>query len=192
MTGHGSRGPATLWKDQAVEPHLLSPDEIRSRLGRLDGRIRARNRIEYFAGGLAFVVFAVFVAYQLVRHGFDIATLGAILLMLGVLTMGWQLHRRTGPVTTIDGARPSVEIYRAELRRQRDALTSVWLWYIAPVVPGMIVLYVAVLRKTDAGIWPIVGAVALAQIAFIVWVVFINLRAARILDAELEAQTGQH
>lgn len=191
MTGREPGSPASVWQEQPIEGHIPSPEEIRVRLARLDGRIYARNRIEYIVGGLVFLVFAVFTGRQIARHSFDLATLGAILLMFGVLTVGWQLHRRTGRVAAIDGARPSVETYRAELRRQRDALTSVWLWYIAPVVPGMVILYVAVLRSTGAGIWPIVGAVALAQITFMAWVVLINLRAARVLDAEIEAQTGR-
>jgi hypothetical protein len=189
MTGKKPDAPTTMWKQQSVQPHILTPQDIRARIDRLDGRIRRRNRIEYIAGGLTFAVFAVFAVRQIVRGIFDVETLGAILLLFGVMTVVWQLHRRTGPVA-IDGARPSIEIYRSELRRQRDALASVWLWYVAPCVPGLVTMYVAVLLKTEARNWPFVGAVGVMQIAFVTWVIHINRRAARILDAELDAQIG--
>lgn len=192
MTGNEPGKPATLWKEQAVEGHVLSAHEIRDRLKRLDGRIRVRNRVEYIAGVLTFVVIAAFVIRQIAHNIFDIGTLGGILLLFGVLTVSWQLHRRTGPVVAIDGARPSVEVYCSELRRQRDALASVWLWYVAPFVPGIVTIYAATILKTGTRAWPVIAAVGLAQIGFIAWVIHMNRRAARVLDAELEAQMGRH
>ncbi|MBY8820904.1 hypothetical protein [Sphingomonas colocasiae] len=190
MTGNEPDAPTTMWKQQSVQPHILTPQEIRARIDRLDGRIRRRNRIEYIAGALVLMVFAVFAIRQIARGNFDLATMGAILSMFGAGTVIWQLHRRTSPVEAIDGARPSVEIYCMGLRRQRDALASVWLWYVAPCVPGLVAIYVAVLLKTEARNWPFVAAMGLIQIAFVAWVILINRRAARVLDAELEAQAG--
>ncbi len=190
MTGNEPDAPTTMWKQQSVQPHILTPQEIRIRIDRLDGRIRARNRIEYVAGGLVFMVFAVFAIRQIAQGIFDLATLGAILLMVGVGTVVWQLHRRTSPVAAIDGGRPSVEIYCIGLQRQRDALASVWLWYVAPSIPGLVTMYVAVLLKTEARNWPFVAVTGLVQITFIAWVIHINRRAARVLDAELDAQIG--
>ena len=38
------------------------------------------------------------------------------------------------------GTKSSLDFLRVQLERQRDLLRSVWLWYLLPFVPGVLVL----------------------------------------------------
>lgn len=123
-----------LWQSQAVEAAPMHLDEIRKRAGRLRGRVRIRNLIEYAAGLIvvpSFVSMAIHAGEPLIR-------IGAALTAAGALFALWQLHRRGGARPPGDAEAGALfDVLRGELARQRDALASVWLWYLAPFVPGM-------------------------------------------------------
>lgn len=65
---------------------------------------------------------------------------GAGLIMLAILFVTWQLHRRGSAESTPQAGEALVDAYRRQLIRQRNALRTAGLWYVAPVVPGMALL----------------------------------------------------
>jgi hypothetical protein len=67
----------------------------------------------------------------------------------------WQLHRRASAKRVPEAGEAAVDFYRAELTRQRDALRSVGVWYIAPVVPGMTLLLMGRWFQSHATKWPV-------------------------------------
>ena len=66
--------------------------------------------------------------------------MGSVLIIAGTIYVVRQLYRRSTPAAMPAefGLTASVEFYRSELVRQRDLLQSVWKWYLAPFVPGMV------------------------------------------------------
>jgi hypothetical protein len=66
---------------------------------------------------------------------------GSALTIIAALFVVWQLHKRAAAqVLPASSGMPLVDFHRAELIRQRDALKSVGVWYLAPFIPGVLLL----------------------------------------------------
>jgi hypothetical protein len=126
-----------LWQGQPTEPPHISPEDLRRKMDRFERRIYWRNVREYVAG--AFVV-AAFGYYEW-RFPTVLMRIGSGLMILGTLYVMYELHRRASARTAPAelGMSTCLDFHRRELERQRDALRSVWTWYLLPFVPGMIV-----------------------------------------------------
>ncbi len=112
--------------------------------------------------------------------------------MLGTLLVLWNLHRqaRRASAEEVQSAAASWrDFHRAELVRQRDALRSVWLWYLAPMLPGMLLLFAGSSQVLSGG-WPALvsfGLVAAFVGAVFVTIGVLNSKAAKRLQEEIEA-----
>jgi Flp pilus assembly protein TadB len=95
----------------------------------------------------------------------------------------WQLHRRARARPLPEALAGSLmEFHRAELARQRDALRSVWRWYIGPLVPGLVLFLCG--RQIENGSWqPAAFAIVALLLA---GVVVLNLHAARRLQRQID------
>ena len=117
------------------------------------------------------------------------------LIIAGALYVMWRLHQRGASrnVPAEMGLASGLEFHRRELARQRDLLRSVWSWYLAPVIPGLVVLMLARARINPGHLRPIGLSSALIALLFIfVW--WLNHQAARRLQSridELNALEGQ-
>lgn len=179
-----------LWATPPAEPFSISLEEVRRRARKFQSRIRMRNLTEYAASAVvigAFTWIAMLIPVPVVR-------LGAVLLVLGTLYVCWKLHTlaRATSGAEMDRSASLMDFHRAELVRQRDAVASVWRWYLAPFAPGALIFVAGALFSPDTGLpfmaqlpvflssLAIMGGVAGAVIA-------LNNRAARQLDAEIAA-----
>ncbi|MCU1233502.1 MAG: hypothetical protein JWP63_1469 [Candidatus Solibacter sp.] len=130
--------PMKIWQEQPVEGTAISMDEIRRRAGRFEYRIRSRNKREYLGAAIVAIMFTFYLF-----HFSDWAIrVGSLLVLAGTAYVVAQLYRRSSPLALPGelGLTGSVEFYRRELVRQRDLLRSVWSWYLAPLVPGLLVI----------------------------------------------------
>ncbi|WP_263418421.1 hypothetical protein [Terriglobus albidus] len=107
---------------------------------KFERRIFWRNVREYAAGA---VVIAAFTRYEWKFHGL-LVRLGSGLIIAGTLYVMYQLHRRASlrPAPADMGLSPCIEFHRKTLERQRDALQTIWSWYLLPFVPGLTVFVV--------------------------------------------------
>lgn len=180
-----------LWTQQTQEPFTMSLADIHLHARRFQSRVRLRNTMEYVAA--AFVV--VFFGWTALTVPEPIVQAGAGLIMAGALYVCWQLYRlgRAATRGELDaGAQSWAAFHRGELMRQRDALRTVWSWYLAPFVPGMLV-FLAGVSFTEANPAPLparlvvflagVGMMA-AVFAVIAW---INALAVKKLEAQIAA-----
>lgn len=175
-----------LWKDQDMTMTLQSLDDLRAGARRMQRRVALRNALEYVACVAVFACFALYIAI----FPFPLMRVGSALVMIGTLVVAWQLHRRASgrPLPSDAGARSWLDYQRAQLERQRDALRSVMWWYVAPLVPGILVFRWGVETELPAdapfafGWLPnaIVAGVMLAVIA-------LNRYAARKLQQRIDA-----
>ncbi|PZU47417.1 MAG: hypothetical protein DI568_10005 [Sphingomonas sp.] len=181
-----------LWKAQAVQPpglsRALSAEEVRQRATALRRRVRRRNLLEYATAALMIVACAMLIALQVRLGRFDAISIGLALLAAGGGVIAWQLHQRTGSPVVMDGARPSLDVYRDALRRERDALASVASWYVLPAVPGMAAIYIGAFLRVPPASWPLLIVLVLGTFALFAWVIRLNRRGARTLDDELRQQ----
>jgi hypothetical protein len=180
--------PRDLWASQPVTPVRIAPEVLERRARSFERRVGRRNAIEYVAGGAGILLFGA----MGVRAPDTLFRIACAAIVLGVIMVLWGLHRR-GAARSLDAsAAPVRDHYRAELVRQRDALASVWRWYLAPLVPGLALFFAAIWRgvavttgtpAASAAILPPV-LIAVAILAGIHW---LNRIAARRLTAAIAA-----
>lgn len=115
----------------------MSLEDIRLRGRTLHRKVRRRNLSEYVATVLVVLTFG----FYIFRFPGPVTRLGSGLVIAGVLYMAWQLHRRgsAGRLPEECGFESCLDFHRKELERQRDALRSVWSWYLGPLIPGLAV-----------------------------------------------------
>ena len=85
---------------------------------------------------------------------------------------------------------PLLEYQRRELVRQRDALDSIFTWYLLPLIPGMAVIMLAPLLSTPLADWewpPADGLFVMAAvIAVLVGIYALNKFGARYLQGQID------
>jgi len=175
-----------LWKEQAMTTTTLSLDDLKAGAMRLRRRIVLRNALEYAA--CAFVIAGF--AFYIVRFPFPLMRAGSVLIILGTLLVAWQLARRASsqPLPGDLGGQSWLAYQRAQLVRQRDALRSVWLWYVAPFVPGLVVFRWGVETELGASSPFARGRLADGVVAMVfIAVIALNAWAARKLQRRIDA-----
>lgn len=134
---HNPRDVKTLWRDQTTEDHPVTLDNIRKKADVFETQIRRRNLREIVA---AVVVLLVFGFYAWALPGWMIKT-GSLLVMVGTFCIVWQLRRRASAASLPESSGMALlDFHRRELLRQRDAARSVARWYIAPLIPGIVMM----------------------------------------------------
>ncbi len=109
------------------------------------------------------------------------------LIIVGMLIVALNLHLRGRAVAppAEASAQSLIDFQRAELARQRDALRSVWLWYILPVVPGIILWFIAIgvdmtARHPERALIALSGAAMVVALVFVIIILLNLLGAARL------------
>ena len=165
----------------------MSLADIHTRAEKFQSRIRTRNWIEYAAGAL--VIFG-FGWVATVPVG-PIVQAACALIVVGTLYVMWKLATLARATGKVDDAVSWADFHRAELVRQRDALNGIWRWYLGPLVPGLLLFWIGVaLTLTElplaARLVTALLGLAIAAAAFF-GIAYLNKRAARTLQAEIEA-----
>ena len=197
MTNEGTpSGLEDLWRSQSGDPPPINPGEFRSTMQSLERRIARRNLREYVAA--AFVVSGF--AYYMYLFPTLLVRIGCALVIAGTIYAMFELRRRASaePPPAELALMSCIEFQRRQLQRQRDALRSVWFWYLFPLVPGMAVflagLFEFTLRTAHAVGRPFdlrtamlsFGFVPVCAAAVFVVVWTLNQRAARKLESQIE------
>ena len=150
----------SLWQDQPAEGRAMSLDELRYRSRRLTRIVSRRNLREYVAGAMV----AVACAYLALTAPLPLVRAGAVLSEVGVIFIVYYLHRHgAARAMPADMALTScLQFHRGELERQRDLLRGVWKWYLAPLLPGLILFYLASIlahpEHASRGWWFLAGS----------------------------------
>jgi len=173
--------PRNLWQNQEEGRMIITLDDVRSRAARFERRIRRRNLREYVAGA---IVIAFFGASLWRFRGWQLAP--PLLYIAGAIYVVFQLHRRgaAGSLPVDAGLRASLDFHIRELERQRNALQTVWMWYLVPFLPGFVaqVLTLAIARGINAGLIEFAGIFLVVFVG--VW--RLNESAARKLDRQIQ------
>ncbi len=191
MTSDDERmnSPKSVWKEQPMTVRTLDHDDIMARAGRLDVQVQRRNFLEYVAGGAGAALTSVFGVQTLFSAAGAAAVvqgIGFMLLAAGILFAIGQLYRRSGQRGLPDPAQDSASFLRARLVRERDMLAAAWQWYIAPMVPGFALIYGAgiAMPGTSLVAHGVAGGLTAVFLIFVFW---LNRRAARRIDGEIAA-----
>ena len=178
-----------LWQNQPQENFNMSIEDIRLKASRFQGTVSGRNMRELVVGAILIVVFASF-AYLLPS---PLGKAAGLLSAAGVAFVMWQLLRQAKAATIDEVCLVTdwAQFHRDQLVRQRDALRGVWLWYLAPLVPGGVLHWIAAGQADLARGNPIM-AVATTGLGILVMmlvfgaILWLNLKAAKGLQAEID------
>jgi hypothetical protein len=182
-----TQDPQALWQSQPVDPRPVGLEEVRRQAAVFGRTIRRRNLREYLA---ALFVFGFF-GWHAFSDARGFVRAGSALIVAGTAVVVFHLRRHGAPGT------PPVEelvstclsFQRRELERQRDLLRSVPRWYLAPLVPGLAVLFVGSgFEKAGASaglpLKPVLGV--LAFVLLFLAIAWLNAKAAREVQRELD------
>lgn len=167
----------------------MSIRDIHVRAARLQDRVRNRNWREYIVAAFLVVAFSwiAWITPDL------LVKIGAVLSVVGVIYVSVRLGTlaRAGSPRDLALAENWVAFYRGELMRQYTALDSLWRWYLAPLVPGMVLIMAggALTPDNPAPLFAklIVLGVGLAFAAAVFWGVYwLNKIAAGKIKAEID------
>jgi hypothetical protein len=109
------------------------------------------------------------------------------LCIAGTLVIAYQFRKRMSTRSfPADAASMScLEFYRRELERQRDANLSIWFWYILPMLPGAVMMVIAMAFMPALG--PVVALFwAVCFTAGFILTGVANKRAARRLQQKID------
>jgi hypothetical protein len=176
-----------LWQSQQTEGARVTVDQIRTSAGGFQRKISRRNLREYVAA----LVVVIFFGFGFSRTEDLLIHIGYGLTIAGMFYVAWQIHSKgsSRPLPEDVGLSTCIEFERHELKRQRDLLSSVWRWYLGPMIPGLAVLFAGFGRANPghlkhpeavAGIYAILGA------ALFIFVAKLNGRAARKLQRRID------
>jgi hypothetical protein len=155
--------------------------------------VKWRNLVEY---GACVIVVGGFGSY-IFTLPHVLQKIGSVLVILAVFYIAWQLHRRASAVPPeAAGTMPLLLFARAQMVRQREALRSIFGWYIAPFLPGLAVFMTGTLleKRAGVGLGPIdaIGSAVMLAVFAAVW--WLNQLGARRLQRhidEIDALTGE-
>ena len=181
----------SLWQSMPVTPLAISAEEMRAKAKKFEHKIRRRNVIEYAASVLVVAIFGWYATFPVPAT--PLWPIANLMIIAGILVAAWNLHRKarasTPPATA--SATALVDFQRAEFVRQRDALRTIWRWYIFPIVPGLIVWFIAVTVGIPVKD-PVRHAISLGITILVVLLVFggivlMNLLGAAHLQRQIDA-----
>jgi hypothetical protein len=136
-----------LWQTQATESLSMPLEELQRKAKMFRSRIRRRNIREYVAAA----ILIVWVGSGLLRFSTPLNRAAQIAIIAGAVYVVWQLRRRgsTAILPVEASASNWIDFHRRQLERQRDALRSVWKWYLAPLIPGIALLLAGLSRTIE-------------------------------------------
>lgn len=140
----------SLWQSMPTTPVVITAQEMRTRADKFERKVRRRNLVEYVAAAFVVVIFGWYATFS--EPATPLWPIANVMIIAGVLVVVWNLHRLARASRPPSGASAAtlIAFQRAEYTRQRDALKSVWLWYIGPMIPGLIVWFIAVASRMPA------------------------------------------
>ena len=129
-----------IWQNQPMEDNeMINLSEIRARAESFEAGVRWRN-LALYAYSIANITITAWLISTGQHKPYMRYAAPGLLIVVAHLFVIWQLWWRTSvramPADLM--GRAALDYLRHQLERQRNALSSAWLWYIALFMPGLI------------------------------------------------------
>lgn len=178
----------TLWRQQPTEVKAMSAIEIHALAQRFQSKIYRRNIREYALCAAGALIFG----FAIVISPDPWMKAACLLIIAGLAFYTFILHSRgradrEGLRTVGENCR---QFHIDALTRQRDLVGGLWLWGVAPVVPGLALFMGRRLVLAPAKALPILLAADAVAIVLLVGVIAMNLWAAHRLQKRIDALKG--
>ncbi|MFU7528686.1 hypothetical protein [Qipengyuania sp. ASV99] len=181
--------PLPAWQNAAQDAHFSDPAACAARAATFERSIKWRNRMEYAAGVLITVVFGS-ASIGAASKGEAVIAFGLAVIIAGVWLALWNLQRRAGNRLRHPEEACLVHL-KLQYQRQYEALRAVPLWYIGPMVPGVLLFYFGITQGTAQTLgWAaaVKGAIGPFLFSFGIFaaIAIANLIAARALKRKID------
>lgn len=135
--------PLPGWQEAAKDAAFSEPVDCAQRITKFERTIHVRNIIEYGAGALVTVLFgATAVAAQI--KGEVLIAIASLAIVVGVWVALWSLRKRASNLARLPEDACLTHL-RRQYQHQQAALAAVPRWYIAPMVPGVMLFCFAII-----------------------------------------------
>ena len=144
------------WQNQPVESSPMSVEQVRAKISAFQRRTRLGCFLELAATIVVLLGFGmvVWAAPNLW------VKLGSALIIVGGAFVFFQVHRRLKVGESPEDIGTQVlQFYKRELARRRDMLRSSWIWYISPLVPGMLIYWIGMAQAKPENPFNMIGIV---------------------------------
>lgn len=178
----------SLWQSQPTESFVLSPNQIRAMLNRLEKHLRRRDTLIY---GICLAETVWFASCLVRLSGWFFRTGSALLILaMGFLSVQIWLdgHRRRAARTRAEesGSVSSLQYYRSELLRQRNFHCGLWFWSrLLVVLPGLLVFGIGGVYVYPHS--PIGYVLTAATLILFSWAVQLNRRKSKSYQRQIDA-----
>ncbi len=174
--------------------HAVDIEQVRARADKFAGKVRRRNAIELSAC----LVVAMAALWMAIFEERPLLIASGVALLVGVTIVAatiWFRARNVVAPRLEAPTRDFLQHERRELERQAHLLENIWLWYLAPLLPGVVLsivdeLLIAAQHQDQNALALSVMSLAIALIFFFA-VGRLNGRAARRLRARVDALTAE-
>jgi hypothetical protein len=180
--------PIDAWQADVTELSRMPVEMLRARAARLARRTRVRN----YGGYATSAIVVTGALWWMTRIADPFATVGALLIMAGALTMAAQL-RATRPEgwtagrAAALGRTASFDFHRADLERQRDFHRGAQLWIRLGVFAPGALLFFAGFARAYPHLAETIGWEALASVLLLGAAVPLNAWYARDYQRQIDA-----
>ena len=172
-----------LWQELSVNPAPVSPDELRTEVGKLKKWLGRRFVI---GGGAALIVVVAYIAFFVIFPNVW-QRVGSAMTVLGAGYMIGQILLRRSRMMLDTAGTECLRFYREELERQRDFHQGPWFWSrLVLILPGPLIFIVGFARNHPQ--WaPFLWFEAATFLAIAAIAVPLNLRLARKFQRRIDA-----
>lgn len=180
---HNGGDLQSLWQSMPAPQITLSVEEMRERASAFERKVRRRNMIEYVAAGIVIVMFAWYATWP--APATLLWPIANIMIIIGTLVVVRNLHRiaRASATPASAPVEALLDFHRAGLVRQRDALRTVWLWYLAPFLPGLALWFAALWVGTPSHMQTLKWSMSLGVSAAFAALVFAAIAVLNLIGA---------
>jgi hypothetical protein len=173
-----------LWQTQHSEGFRMSSEEIRRRIEVINRKLRRRT----IDGYLVCAALIVFFAGWMIVGTNALQTAGAVLTIIGVSYLGWQLRANRFRSLSIDTSDTLEHLHR-ELARQRDFHWGSRFWCrMLLLVPGPLIFFAGFAQAHPE----VIRMIRFETISFVVLAIAaipLNMRMARRYQKQIDALT---
>lgn len=169
-----------IWNESSEEEYVMKIDQIRTKSESFAKTVKWRNFREYSA---AVFVIAMF-AYYAFASQITLIKIGSLCNIAAALFIMVQLNKRSASTTVNPGTEPIISYHRKQLEREKNALRSVWAWYLLPTIPGTALFAAGFIQsQPEADFTRSIAVILLINI----FVLLYNAWGARQLQKEIDA-----
>ncbi len=174
-----------LWQSQALDAPRISLAFVRQQSDSLRRWAWMRNGINY-VGAVAILPFMVWQAWS----NFSVAPLRSLAIVLNVPLCVWLLFRWHKRAASQEqpaefGVLDALKFHRRQLERQRDVRLDRWRRW--PVIPGILIIFVAGAIEITPTPWARFGVAAVVMTLILSIAIVVEERIARRIQKEIDA-----